>query len=104
MKSEIIELLNENASIVEKELKQYLSYGNDNGMAKIMEYSLLSGGKRIRPFLTIEAFKLFSPTHPSYSVGNSSRAVLFLFSVSVLNWFKISSQLGRILLFLFYEL
>ena len=60
MKSEIIELLNENASIVEKELKQYLSCGNDNGMAKIMEYSLLSGGKRIRPFLTIEAFKLFS--------------------------------------------
>lgn len=51
--------------------------------------------------LRLQSFSVISPAHPSYSVGNSNRALLFLFSVSVLNWFKISSQIGRILLFLF---
>ena len=60
MNSSLIELINENSKAVENELKAYLSCKNDNGLAQVMEYSLLSGGKRVRPFIVIEAYRLFA--------------------------------------------
>ena len=60
MNSDFLNLLEENNRIVEKELLNYLTNKDDNGLAKSMEYSLLSGGKRIRPFIVIEAYRLFS--------------------------------------------
>ena len=60
MSSEFLELLNENCKAVEEALLSYLSNKDDNGLAKVMEYSLLSGGKRIRPFIVIEAYRLFA--------------------------------------------
>lgn len=40
--------------LVEDALKKYLSKGNDT-LGKAMRYSVFSGGKRIRPILTIES-------------------------------------------------
>jgi len=51
-------LINENAYITEKYLKEYMSV-DGYGIEKAMSYSLLSSGKRIRPFLAIEVYKLF---------------------------------------------
>ncbi len=60
MNSNLLELLNENSLAVEKALNEYLTNKNDNGLAEPMKYSLMSGGKRIRPFIVIEAYRLFS--------------------------------------------
>ncbi len=60
MKNSFIEYLNESANVIENELKQYMSVGNDNGLLDPMSYSLLLGGKRIRPFIVIEAYRLFA--------------------------------------------
>ncbi len=60
MKSNFLNLLEENNRAVENELLKYLTNREDNGLAKSMEYSLLSGGKRIRPFIVIEAYRLFA--------------------------------------------
>lgn len=55
----IDELILTNSTIVENALKSYINV-NGYGLEKPMEYSLLSGGKRLRPFIAIEAYKLFS--------------------------------------------
>ncbi|MBQ8145268.1 MAG: polyprenyl synthetase family protein [Clostridia bacterium] len=60
MNSEYLERLNENNLLVEKALNEYLTNKDDNGLAEPMKYSLMSGGKRIRPFIVIEAYRLFS--------------------------------------------
>ena len=60
MESSFISLLNENNSAVEKQLLVYLENKDDNGLSTRMAYSLLSGGKRIRPFIVIEAYRLFA--------------------------------------------
>ncbi len=53
-------LIRENAQIIENELAKYMNSKNDNGLCELMSYSLLGAGKRIRPFIVIEASKLFS--------------------------------------------
>ena len=60
MKTDLSKLLYDNTQIIENELKNYLNVKNDNGLSEIMAYSLLSGGKRIRPFIVLETYKLFS--------------------------------------------
>ncbi len=53
-------LLNDSAAIVESEMKKYIA-NNDAGLSVIfeaMEYSLMAGGKRIRPFLVFEFARL----------------------------------------------
>lgn len=60
MSNEFVELLNGNASIIEAVLDDYLTSKDDNGLSEPMKYSLLSGGKRIRPFITIESYRLFA--------------------------------------------
>lgn len=50
----------ETAEIIEAELKHYMGAGDDNGLLDPMSYSLLMGGKRIRPFIVIESYKLFA--------------------------------------------
>ena len=49
----------ENAEIVEAQLKKYMDI-NGYGIEKAMAYSLLGGGKRIRPFIAMEVYRLFS--------------------------------------------
>ena len=51
--------INENAALVESALKSFLENKNDTTLYKAMEYSLMCGGKRIRPFLAIEFCKMF---------------------------------------------
>ena len=60
MKNKIDAYFNITIPKIEACLKNYLENKNDNGLSIIMEYSLLSGGKRLRPILTIEAYRLFS--------------------------------------------
>lgn len=60
MTSNLSSLMKENSCILEKELEKYLDVKNSYGLNEIMAYSLLNGGKRIRPFIVIEASKLFS--------------------------------------------
>ena len=60
MKNKINSYFDKILPVIEDRLKFYLSDKNDNGLAEIMKYSLLSGGKRLRPIFVIEAYKLFS--------------------------------------------
>ncbi|MBE6662957.1 MAG: polyprenyl synthetase family protein [Ruminococcaceae bacterium] len=53
-------LLKENTEILEKELEKYIDVDKSYGLSDVMSYSLLNGGKRLRPFIVIEASKLFS--------------------------------------------
>ena len=52
-------LIKTNAEIVEKELQKYMNK-EGYGLEKSMSYSLLSGGKRIRPFILLETYRMFS--------------------------------------------
>lgn len=47
------------SAIVENALKKYITV-NGYGLEDAMKYSLLSGGKRLRPFIVVETYKLFS--------------------------------------------
>ena len=60
MSNNFAELLNKNSQIIENELQKYIKSNDGYGLSTIMEYSLLNGGKRIRPFIVLEASKIFS--------------------------------------------
>ena len=60
MNNELANLIKENGLLVENALNEYLSNKNGNGLIEPMKYSLLSGGKRIRPFVVIESYRLFA--------------------------------------------
>lgn len=60
MNSELLNLLNENSLLVENALNEYLKAKDDNGLIEPMRYSLMSGGKRIRPYIVIESYRLFA--------------------------------------------
>ncbi|MCF6200063.1 MAG: polyprenyl synthetase family protein [Hyphomicrobiaceae bacterium] len=55
--------LNENARLVTKQLGQHLMPGQHFGpprtLADAMQHAVMSGGKRLRPFLMIEAARMF---------------------------------------------
>ena len=55
----INDLIKTNSAIVENALEKYLEV-EGYGLEKAMKYSLLSGGKRLRPFIAIEAYKMLS--------------------------------------------
>ena len=63
MTTNLKELLVSNSTIVENELKNYIDKKDNHGLHEIMAYSLLLGGKRIRPFMVIETFKAFSQSN-----------------------------------------
>lgn len=60
MKTNFKDLLLTNSTIVENELKKYILLEDGHGLHNTMAYSLLMGGKRIRPFMVIETYKAFS--------------------------------------------
>lgn len=60
MNNNLKSYFNEILPAIEGSLDKYLNNQQDNGLAEIMKYSLLSGGKRLRPILTLESYKLFS--------------------------------------------
>ncbi len=53
--------INERKNHIEKILRSYLpaESGFAKGLAEAMNYSMLAGGKRLRPMLLLEAFRLF---------------------------------------------
>ena len=52
--------LNEYKELLNKKLDEYLPKGYPSSIFESMRYSVLADGKRIRPILAIEIFKLFS--------------------------------------------
>lgn len=46
--------------LIEKALEKYISVKDDTGLLEVTKYSLMCGGKRIRPFIVLEAYRLFS--------------------------------------------
>ncbi len=60
MNNKLKQLIAENSAIVENELEGYVSIKDDYGLVDTMAYSLLAGGKRIRPFIVLETYKAFS--------------------------------------------
>ncbi len=60
MKNELISLLSQSTEIIEAKLKEYMDKEDGCGLSEIMSYSLFAGGKRLRPFIVLEAYKLFS--------------------------------------------
>ena len=67
MKMKIEELIATNSAIVENSLEKYMQV-NGYGLENPMKYSLLSGGKRLRPFIVLEAYKLFSKKNDIYKL------------------------------------
>lgn len=59
---EFKEILKQYQSKIEKELEKYLKSKNcpEEKLNESMEYSLIAGGKRIRPILILATYKLFS--------------------------------------------
>ena len=53
-------LITDNSTIVENELDRLVSTKDQYGLVDAMSYSLLAGGKRIRPFIVLETYKAFS--------------------------------------------
>jgi len=53
-------LLNEYKTLINKKLDEYLPQEYPNSIFDSMRYSVLADGKRLRPILAIEIFKLFS--------------------------------------------
>lgn len=72
-------LLISTAQRVEKKLESYLS--GDGKLLELMSYSLLSGGKRIRPFLVIEASKLFG--------GSEEKALPFACALEMIHTYSL---------------
>ena len=60
MKNELNSLLSDSAKIIEGKLKEYMEKESGYGLGEIMSYSLFAGGKRLRPFIVLESYKLFS--------------------------------------------
>ena len=50
----MIDRYNEYSRIIENRIKELLDFENQNDVTQAMKYSVLAGGKRIRPLLTLE--------------------------------------------------
>ena len=60
MKNELNSLMLESTSVIEAKLREYMNKHSGYGLGEIMSYSLFAGGKRLRPFIVLESYKLFS--------------------------------------------
>ena len=60
MKNKINSYFERILPLIESKLEGYMLGDNDNGLINVMKYSLLSGGKRLRPILVLEAYRLFT--------------------------------------------
>ncbi len=78
---DINKVLLDNASLVEESLKKYLHSRKDTTLYGAMEYSLMCGGKRIRPFLTIEFCKLFG--------GDIEAALPYAMAIEMIHTFSL---------------
>ena len=67
MTNRISQRLNDNSAIIDEALRKYLSFGNEKYQCLFdsVRHSTLSGGKRIRPYLTLEFSRLSGGTDES---------------------------------------
>ena len=83
MKSSFLELLDKNSQIIEKELEKYIQAKDSNGLDAVMQYSLLGGGKRLRPFIVLESYKLFS------NDGDIKKALPFAVALEMIHTYSL---------------
>lgn len=83
MKSSFLELLDKNSQIIEKELVKYIQAKDSNGLDTVMQYSLLGGGKRLRPFIVLESYKLFS------NDGDIKKALPFAVALEMIHTYSL---------------
>lgn len=81
--SKILTSLKNNASIIESALKDYLkSYDSSCGILyDAMRYAVLGGGKRIRPFLTLEFCRLYG--------GRDEAAIPFASAIEMIHTYSL---------------
>ncbi len=85
MESRILTRLSENAALVNAALEGYLTAKDTQYevLRDAMRYSTLGGGKRIRPFLALEFYRLFAP-------GGDDRQVLpFACAIEMLHTYSL---------------
>ena len=63
MKNELNSLMLKSTEAIEIKLREYMSKHSGYGLNEIMSYSLFAGGKRLRPFIVLESYKLFSKSN-----------------------------------------
>ena len=80
----IKDLIKTNAKITENYLEKYMNV-NGYGIEKAMSYSLLSGGKRIRPFIAMETYKLFSKSEDVSPVMPFASALEMIHTYSLIH-------------------
>lgn len=83
MTNEVLELLmHRNATVTEEALKEYYTEDGDlQALLNSERYSLFAGGKRIRPFLTIEFCRLFG--------GEDEAALPFACAVEMIHTYSL---------------
>ena len=72
-----------NSTIVENELERIFSKYGDNKLVQAMKYSLLAGGKRLRPFIVLEVYKAFSNNE------DISRALPFACAIEMIHTYSL---------------
>lgn len=80
----IEELIKINSKIIEEELSKWVDV-NGYGLEEPMRYSLLSQGKRLRPFIVLETYKLFS----SNSEINLEKALPFACALEMIHTYSL---------------
>ncbi len=83
MTNKISETLTNNAALIESALEAYLS-GTDQDygiLYDVMRYGVLGGGKRLRPFLTMEFCRLYG--------GNDKKALPFACAIELIHTYSL---------------
>lgn len=86
MKMDFKKELNERISLIENILKEYLYKGRDDTLLQreifeAMEYSVMAGGKRLRPMLVLETLRLFN--------GNEKDAYPFMAAIEYIHTYSL---------------
>lgn len=75
-------MMNEYSEMIEKALSEFLTRDNDvKGLVDSMEYSLMAGGKRIRPKLVLEFCKACG--------GNPENAIAFACAIEMIHTYSL---------------
>ena len=80
---DIKESLSFRAEQIEKRITRFLENGDADikELSEAIEYSLTSGGKRVRPYLTLEFCKLIC--------GDTERAMPYAFAVEMIHTYSL---------------
>ena len=81
--NKVEKIIFDNALFVEQELKRQFSIQEESQLIQSMLYSLMSGGKRIRPCIVMESYKAFS------NDNNISKSLLFACALEFIHTYSL---------------